>query len=321
MALIPDITGIICTHNRERFLERCIRSLLTQSLDSVHYEILVVDNGSTDTTRQICEKFSGYKNFRYVYEPVLGLSSARNTGWRQAKGKYVGYLDDDATAVHTWFEKALWSFENVEPMPEWVGGPIDLEWEVDAPAWITAEYQETLGFVNWGNSERLLSGSGERLGGGNSFYQKSILVKMQGFDTRLGRKKTMLLSGEETQFQHRLKSLGGKLFYHPDVRIFHFVGKERTKPQFFYKRYYWGGITDYLMSRTLKDEEVSFEHIDQEQNDESQVGRLIINIMKSAGLFVSENEKIKSRIYMSYVFGWLVAVSKFGWRKLELEQL
>ena len=43
----------------------------------------------------------------------------------------------------------------------------------------------------------------------------------------------------------------------PDVRIFHYVAKERTEPEFFYKRYYWGGITDYIMSRTLKDVEIS----------------------------------------------------------------
>ena len=312
----PKITGVICTHNRERFLERCIQSLYEQTLGQKQYEILVVDNGSTDRTKEICNKFIRRSNFRYVFEPVLGLSSARNTGWKNAQGKCVGYLDDDATANNTWFEKALWSFENITPVPEWVGGPIELEWEVDAPDWITDEYRVTLGWLDWGEKERFLTAPGERLGGGNSFYLKSILEKMKGFDTRLGRKKNLLLSGEETQFQHRLKSMGGRLFYHPGVRIYHFVARERTEPSFFYRRYYWGGITDYIMSRTLKN--ISFDAISQDQKAGSQAGRLFINSLKAIGLFSPAEDTIRSRIYLAYVLGWLVAVAKYGWRKMDL---
>ena len=168
-----SITGVICTHNRERYLKRCIESLYTQTLDEQQYEVVVVDNGSTDKTREICDKFVDCENFTYIYEPVLGLSNARNCGWKNATGDYVGYLDDDAVAAATWFEMALWSFESIEPQPEWVGGPIDLEWEQEPPDWITDEYRTTLGWMDWGDKERFLTGANERLGGGNSFYLKS----------------------------------------------------------------------------------------------------------------------------------------------------
>jgi glucosyl-dolichyl phosphate glucuronosyltransferase len=320
MTELPKITGVICTHNRERFLKRCIQSLYDQTLDQEQFEVLVVDNGSEDRTREICDGFMGRSNFRYVYEPVLGLSSARNRGWQEARGRYVGYLDDDATAVPTWFEKALWSFENIQPVPEWVGGPIDLEWEVDEPSWINDEYRVTLGWLDWGDKQRLLDGPGERLGGGNSFYLKTTLEKMNGFDTRLGRKKNLLLSGEETQFQHRLKSMGGQMFYHPGIRIHHFVAKERTVPAFFYKRYYWGGITDYLMTKTLQN--VSYAPIAQDQVAESsQLGRLIKNSLFSTGLFISEQKTVRSRIYLAYVIGWLTAVVKYGWCRIDPETL
>lgn len=318
MTDLPVISGVICTHNRDRFLERCIASLLKQSLASEIYEIVVVDNGSTDTTKTICNRFLHHPNFRYVFEPVLGLSSARNTGWQNARGRYVGYLDDDAVADETWFEKALWSFEKVKPSPDWVGGPIELEWEVESPAWITREHWVTLGYVNWGDKERFLGEPGERLGGGNSFYPRSLLEKMQGFDTRLGRKKNLLLSGEETQFQHRLKAMGGKLYYHPGIRIFHFVPRERTMPAFFYRRYYWGGITDYLMSKTLQG--LTFEHIAQPGENGSQIGRLLSNSFNALGFFRSESDTLQSRIYLSYVIGHLVAVIKYGWRRLDLKQ-
>ena len=314
----PIITGIICTHNRERYLKRCIESLLVQSLDSDLYEILVVDNGSTDQTREICDSFQHHPNFSYVFEPEIGLSSARNAGWRHARGSYVGYLDDDATAAKYWFENALSSFENVDPAPDWVGGPIDLEWEVESPAWITPEHWVTLGYIDWGSEARFLTEPAERLGGGNSFYPRSLLEDMQGFDTRLGRKKNLLLSGEETQFQHRLKARNGLLYYHPEVRIYHSVAEERTRPGFFYRRYYWGGITDYLMSKTLQG--VEFEHIAQPEYHGSRLHRLMGNTINALGVFRSQEDIVRSRIYLSYVAGQLVAIVRFGWRRFDLDQ-
>lgn len=313
MSTPPQITGVICTHNRERYLERCILSLLHQSLDEKDYEILVVDNGSTDKTRYICDKFKGEKKFRYVFEPVLGLSSARNRGWQAAKGRYVGYLDDDAVADRTWFESALKCFENIKPQPEWVGGPIELEWEKNGPDWITEDLLVALGKVDWGTQERFLTEPWERLGGGNSFYVKSVLEKMGGFDNRLGRKKKLLLSGEETQFQHRIRAIGGRLYYHPGVRIFHYVPIERMEPMFFYRRYYWGGVTDYIISKTLVG--TNYTPIDEQKEQSSFVYRLISNALSATGLLGSKGAAIKSRIYFSYLLGWAVAVLKHGRRK------
>lgn len=313
---LPEITGIICTHNRERYLEGCIQSLLDQSLDPQCYEILIVDNGSTDSTKEICDRFVDQPNFRYVYEPILGLSQARNTGWKKARGRYVGYIDDDATADHLWFEKALEGFKGSTPEAEWVGGPVQLEWEVQAPTWLTKEYYGALGWVDWGDEPRFLEGAGEWLVGCNSLYRRDILEKMNGFDTRLGRKKKLLLSGEEVQFQHRLKAINGRLFYHPGIRIYHFVPKERTEPSFFYRRYYWGGITDYIMSKTL--EKIQYDTIAEDIEEGGRLKRLLSKCIGALGLFTNSDEKIRSRIYLAYVFGWLVAVLKYGWRKMDL---
>ncbi len=321
MASLPEITGIICTHNRERYLERCILSLFDQSLDEEQYEILVIDNGSTDSTKEICDRFIDRPNFHYIFEPILGLSQARNTGWQNAKGMYVGYIDDDATADSLWFEMALESFHSSSPEPEWVGGPVQLDWEVPAPAWLTKEYYGALGWVDWGKEPHFLEGAGEWLVGCNSLYRRDILEKMNGFDTRLGRKKKLLLSGEEVQFQHRLKAINGRLYYHPGICIFHSVPKERTEPAFFYRRYYWGGITDYIMSKTL--EKVAYETISQEETTDegSRVKRLLSKGFQAVGMFTSEDDKIRSRIYVSYVFGWFIAVLKYGWRNMDLDNV
>jgi glycosyltransferase involved in cell wall biosynthesis len=315
----PEITGIICTRNRERYLERCILSLFEQTLDPDRYEILVVDNGSTDSTRAICERFLERPGFRYLFEPVAGLSRARNTGWQQARGRYIGYIDDDAFADPQWFAMALEAFHSSSPEPEWVGGPVQLDWEVPAPAWLTRDYYGALGWVDWGDKPRFLEGAGEWLVGCNSLYRRDILELLNGFDTRLGRKKKLLLSGEEVQFQHRLKAINGRLYYHPGICIFHAVPEERTRPSFFYRRYYWGGITDYIMSKTLED--VAYESIAGDGAGESRLKRLLLRTVQATGLFTPSVKKIQSRIYLAYVLGRLVAVVKYGWRKMDLDKV
>ncbi|MGB5916428.1 MAG: glycosyltransferase family A protein, partial [Phormidesmis sp.] len=100
---VPLISAIICTHNREQYLGAAIDSLLAQTLDC--YEIIVVDNASTDATAAIAKSRvdsaannAANTKVRYIYEPTLGLSVARNRGAKEAQGEILAYLDDDAEA-------------------------------------------------------------------------------------------------------------------------------------------------------------------------------------------------------------------------------
>jgi len=309
------ITAVICTRDRAHFLEKCILSLLNQTASPESYEILVVDNGSSDNTPEIIEKFRTEVNVRSVFEPVAGLSRARNTGWMNARGGTVGYIDDDATVDRLWVESVIEVLEQVIPQPDWIGGPIHLDWQVPGPDWINEELKVPLGYVDWGDIPRRLSRS-ERLGGGNSLYRKERLQELGGFDERLGRDATSLLSGEETQLQKRIEASGGYLLYHPGIKIYHFVGKERMKPQWFYRRYYWGGVSDYYMSRTLSETDDQDENMVEDQGDDTayaQVVRVIKNVLFSSGLFPDRGRTVHARIYLAYVFGRLSGV--FRWNE------
>jgi glycosyltransferase involved in cell wall biosynthesis len=298
----PEITAIICTHNRADLLEKCIRSVLDQTLERRRYELIVVDNASTDETPAVCERFSGEPSVRIVREPVPGLSRARNTGWREARGSYVGFIDDDATAVRGWLESALKGFGENDPRPAWVGGPIDLEWETLSPPWIDAELRVSLGEIDLGTEARFLK-SGERLGGGNSFYRRRILEETGGFDVRLGRRKDLLLSADETALQHRVQDSGGLLFYHPGVRIHHFVPRERTLPSYFYSRYYWGGRSDRTMGDILAG--MTYRNLELEEQRSSRLVRLGRNMFAAVNPFGSRGGRIRARVYLSYVAGWI----------------
>ena len=129
------ISAIICTLNRAAYLEKAIQSLADQTLPEEQFEIIVVDNGSTDNTKTMVEGFKHLENLRYIYEPIMGLSQARNTGWQNAQGDYVAYLDDDAIACPEWLERIVQAFDTVEPRPGSVGGKVIPVWEAERPAW------------------------------------------------------------------------------------------------------------------------------------------------------------------------------------------
>lgn len=314
---VPKISVVICTRNRAALLVPCLDSVLQQTLPRDQYEILVVD-GSTDDTPAVVARYAT-QGVRYLHEPVPGLSRARNTGWRHACGQYVGYLDDDAQAVTGWLESALAAFEHVQPEPGWVGGPIDLNWEAPGPAWLDISLQECLGRLDLGVHARWLERR-ERLGGGNSFFNRAILEQAGGFDERLSRVGDLLLSGDETQLQLRLETAGHRLYYEPGVRILHYVPRERTLPWFFYRRYYWGGVTDELIRRTLRQQgvgsatiELPSAHTAGSSSVLALFGRIARHTLAICGVG-SMTARIHGRIYYAYVAGRLVGLVR--WRAL-----
>lgn len=96
----PQVSAIICTHNREQYLGAAIDSLLEQEFDC--YEVIVVDNASRDRTRELVTERLNNPRLKYVYEPMTGLSIARNTGAKVARAPLLAYLDDDAVATPCW---------------------------------------------------------------------------------------------------------------------------------------------------------------------------------------------------------------------------
>ncbi|MDJ0510476.1 MAG: glycosyltransferase [Crocosphaera sp.] len=237
------ISAVICTFNRAKYLRKAINSLVNQTLESDKYEILVVDNCSTDETKTIVtEDFSHISNLSYLYEPIQGLSQARNTGWKQAKGDYIAYLDDDAIAVPQWLEIILRTFETVEPQPGAVGGKIEPIWETSRPPWLSDRLTLGLTVLDWSKEPHFLQKK-QWLAGANIAYPKHILDKFHGFNTSLGRKKTNLLSCEEALLNNKLKSEGYQLYYHPDAMVSHHIPASRLTKDWHIKRQFWNGIS------------------------------------------------------------------------------
>ncbi len=245
----PTVSVVVCTFNRAQYLEKALASLVAQTLDRSKFEILVIDNRSTDETKRITADASvSAANVRYIYEPVQGLSQARNTGWQQARGEYVAYLDDDAIADRRWLEEIVRVFEDVRPRPGAVGGKIVPIWEAPRPTWLSDKVALGLTILDWSSTPFILDES-RWLAGANITYPRDLLEATGGFDIALGRKGNNLISCEEALLNHQLVARGHRLYYHPRIAVHHHIAAARLVKSWHIKRQYWNGASVAITER------------------------------------------------------------------------
>jgi glycosyltransferase involved in cell wall biosynthesis len=247
----PDLSVIVCTLNQASYLGKALGSIIEQTLPRAEYEVLVVDNGSTDSTKQTVESFRDIGNLHYLYDPVLGLSHARNVGWQKARGKYVVYLDDDAVASPGWLERIRHRYETLLPRPVSVGGRVLPIWEARRPPWLTRELERHLSIVDWQDLPMFLDEDSFYLAGTNVSYRRTVLQESGGFPTNLGRKGLLLRSNEELWMQHFLRSRGYAIWYDPDILVHHHIKVQRLTPSWFYERFFWQGVSDAILDTQI----------------------------------------------------------------------
>jgi glycosyltransferase involved in cell wall biosynthesis len=240
----PLISAIICTHNRDNYLGAAIDSLLAQAFAG-EYEVIVVDNASNDRTRQVVEARLPHPRLCYVYEPVTGLSVARNTGAATAVSPILAYLDDDAIASSTWLQ-VLYEAYQQNPRLAIAGGKVTLLWApgTNPPVWLSANLAGNLGAYDLGESVVYVDRPGLTPRGLNYSIRRSFLQKIGGFDVRLGRIGKNLLSNEELHMTELALQLGWQVAYLPRALVAHNVAPERLSRSWFLSRSWWQGISE-----------------------------------------------------------------------------
>lgn len=232
---------VICTYNRAFIVTECIDSLLHQSASTELYEIIIVNNNSTDATPQIAESYARkYDHIRTVTETEQGLSHARNRGVVEAKGEWVAYLDDDAKAAPNWIERILYI---VDHYPFDCFGGIYLPWYRDGkPRWYKDEY---------GSNTHIYDKTGILpqncyFSGGNSVFRKAMLQAADGFSGKLGMKGKKIFYGEENLMQLNLRQLGHTIGFDPELIIYHYVPFYKQSVFWFYKSAYQSGAAGWI---------------------------------------------------------------------------
>lgn len=244
----PLISVIICTRNRADLLGRALGSVVEQAFPRADYEIVIVDNGSTDSTPDVAMQFWKQTTVRYLREERIGLCVARNTGWQAAAGRYVAFFDDDAIASPGWLAAIRDGFAAAPPMVGAIGGRAKPIWEKPRPEWLADEIVCSLTVVDWGPSDKVIDDlSREWLVGTNMAVPRALLAEVGGFHPWLDRVGSNLLSSGDVFLQKQLVRRGYLCLYRPAMAIGHLVPTARLNQRWFFRRYYWQGVSDAVM--------------------------------------------------------------------------
>ncbi|MBB6735116.1 glycosyltransferase [Cohnella zeiphila] len=231
----------ICTHNRAADLREALLSLLSQRLED-SFEVIVVDNGSTDATKQTVREFQQSVSFpvRYIFEERLGLSVARNRAIREARGEYVLFLDDDAIACEDWVGEIVSVFD-MDPEIGCVGGKIDPVWEGGAPAWLPPENRTLYTILDYADDIVEMQRPAIPFGA-NVAFRKSVFETTDLFREDLGRVGSNLLSSEESELIERVRGRY-TVYYSPYASVQHKIPRSRISRRWLIRRIYWQGVS------------------------------------------------------------------------------
>lgn len=231
------ISIIVCTYNRSENVRQTLESFFEQpGLAAADYELIVVDNNSSDDTAATVEQFVNRHNVRYIFERRQGLSNARNRGVEESHGQIVAFLDDDVIVDQNWLKNLGACFEQTEA--DIVGGKSYLIFQAEPPDWLENEFRINLSKVDLGTDRQILKNT-SRLFGLNLAIRKETLQKAGGFDESLGRTGNLLIGGEESAIMAKIVADGGRLVYEPTAIVGHVIEPERLQWQYF-KRLYVG---------------------------------------------------------------------------------
>lgn len=248
-----SISVIVPTFERVGLLQRCLGGLLRQTLRGSRYEVIVVDNGSTDGTAVMVERLARARrsrepvSLRYVLEPRRGVSYAKNAGLQAARGAIIAYLDDDAIPGPQWAETIVRDFERVDPFPHVVGGPAYPLFTGRRPAW----YRDAYETATWGDEPRFLERH-EFFFGLNVAFRRDMLEAVGGFDPDLGMKGPYLVFGEDEEVFERLwKAADERLaaYYDPETSVRHLIPDARLDPLYRVKRGFISGHNRHALDR------------------------------------------------------------------------
>ena len=247
------ISVIIPTRNHSNSLKKTVASVISRTISPEEFEVLIIDNGSTDDTKEVVEKLikeNSKYTIRYIYEPIPGLLSGRHRGALEAKGNILVYIDDDVEADKNWLQAIKDTFEKY-PNAQLVGGKNLPKFEVDPPEWIlrmwnknkTYKILSDLSILDLGDEEKEVSPL--YVWGLNFSIRKSTLFELGGFHPDGYPKHLLYFRGDgETGLALKAMEKGLKAIYQPKALVYHIIPSDRLTIEYFEMRHFIQGISD-----------------------------------------------------------------------------
>lgn len=235
------ISLIVPTYNRANYLEESLPSFINQTLDKNLYEIIVIDNNSTDETKCITERLlSTYQGpWRYIFEPKQGLHYARNRGLLEGCGDIIVFGDDDIIACDQWLEFILREFDE-HSKTGIVGGKVLPNWKGVPPEWIydygTEKTHTVFAYMDYGQDRKILENG--YVFGCNFAVRRDLAIKVGGSTPDTFPKKLKHLSGGgECDLIDRIRALGVDVVYLPEALVRHCAEASRATLSYFIDRH------------------------------------------------------------------------------------
>lgn len=229
-----DVTVIICTFNRAASLKMTLASLQQlQVPPSLRWELLLVDNNSSDTTRDVIDQFaasSGW-NVRHLFERQQGRSFALNAAISEAEGEILIFTDDDVTFDPKWLVTLNEAFAGTDCIG--AGGKIVPVWSDPQPSWFQMEGQQVVGHL-FGDEPRDLNYAM----GANSAFRREAFQKYGVFKAGVSVNGKLVAGYEDDEFGHRLIGAGEMIRYVPGAIVYHPVLPHRLTKAFFRKWFF-----------------------------------------------------------------------------------
>ena len=250
---------IIPTYNRSALLPRCVGSVFDASPpDAMPWRVHVIDNNSSDPTRQTCESLIARygERVRYHFAEKRGKSAALNHAIRNTAAELLGFIDDDERVGRDWLRVIERHLQDADI--SYVGGAYLGDWMRPTPEWYPPSY---CGAIGADAPERLpkepcgFENHDLFLHGGNAVIRRKVFDRIGLYSEQLGRRGSRLGSCEDHDMFARLKDSGTKGLYVPDLIIHHLIPEERLTKQYF-RRWAW----DRAISLSLMDK-VGEDHV------------------------------------------------------------
>ena len=234
---------VIATYNRAADLRETLASL-AQLSPAGSWEVIVVDNNSSDDTRHVVTGAAATfpVELRYLFEREQGRSPALNAGIRTSRGSIIVTTDDDVRVPANWLDEAA---EGIAKLGcEYVGGRVLPIWGAPRPAWIPdrgGKQWAVIALLDYGN-QPLEFGVRVPLGV-NMAFTRSAFERAGLFDPQIGRRAGTLLGQEVREWCIRARQAGVRGFYVPDMFVRHVIPAERLTKRYFRRWFYWRGIS------------------------------------------------------------------------------
>jgi glycosyltransferase involved in cell wall biosynthesis len=213
----------ICTYNRAEYLKNALASLAKQSLAKESYEVVVINNNSSDETESVSlsfEKNNPEINFQYVIERRQGLSFARNRGIEVASGDYIAFIDDDAIANTNYAASIVEALDTYQDFSA-LGGKVIPFYDAGVELkWLSKYVWGMVAKVDLG--EQVKPFTKKYPAGCNMVFRKSIFEEIGLFDTELANRC------DDRYIFSQVKKYGLKVLYDPGVKVEHYIPEQRV---------------------------------------------------------------------------------------------